>query len=94
MGDLSYKNLVSKLSSGGKMKSRKDRIETCVQFVADTVPIKTLKSRLAIQKGVTILDATFMKKWREAKGVKERFEGDNENWLQIDLKVRRTLHIS
>lgn len=89
MGDFSYKNLISKyFSSRGELKSRGVRIRTCVQFVTDKVPGKCARSELAIEKAVVSVDATFMKKYREAKCVMDRFEKENENWLRTDLEVR------
>ena len=89
MGDFSYKNLISKcFSSRGELKSRKERMETCVQFVADAVPGKCSRSKLAIEKAVGSVDASFMIKFRKAKCVRDRFERENENWLRINLEVR------
>lgn len=94
MADFSYKNLISIFFSGGKLASRSDRIEACVKFVEDNIPCKSPRSRKAIKKLVSSVDVSFNKKWREAKGVKERFERENHNWLQIELNVRRSQHIS
>lgn len=94
MSDFSYKNLISIFfSDDGKLASRRDRIEACVQFVEGNIPCKSPRSHIVIKKLVTSVDLTFEKKWREAKGVKERFETKNEKWLQIDLKVRRSQFI-
>lgn len=97
MGDFSYKNLISKFFSGGgggKLTSRSARIEACIKFVEDNIPCKSPRSHKAIDKLVSSVDVTFNKKWREAKVVKERFETENKNWLQIKLNVRRSQYIS
>lgn len=94
MSIFTYKNLISKFFSGGKLASRSGRIAACVEFVDDNIPCKSARSRLAIKKLVSSVDVTFNKKWHDAKGVKERFERENENWLQIELNVRRSQYFS
>lgn len=91
VADFSYKNLISNFFFDDKLiPQRNQRIDKCVQFVIDNVPVRDLSKKLqdVIKNKVSSIEITFAKKWRESKSKsKDEFEQTYEKWIHTDLQV-------
>lgn len=89
MDELCYKNLIAAFFVEKKMiVQHKQRIEKCMQFVANKLPPLSVRAREAIMKSIKSVEITFLKRWHETKCVDlVRFEQDNEKWIHTNLKA-------
>lgn len=87
--ELLYKNLIAAFFAGRNLiAEHKHRIDNCFNFVAEKLPPLTVRARETILKTIKSVEITFLKRWRKFSYADlERFQHDNEKWVNTSLKV-------